>query len=329
MKDNVYFSLELGKIINALQLERGVTALYINSGKDTSLMDRLNRAYQASDEAVQYISRWTYVSKNSTVLHYRSRDTFFDYLLSVRERRENMSFEDTMTKYTDMNRVFIRWMVNAVRQDTNNDYWADIVAYHMLINGTECTGIERAIGTFFFTNGVYIIFLSLKISRNQSVSVSAFSKEINSTTQTIHVQSITLSTCPIHKQIYNTYIQYKYTIQIYNTNIQYKYTKRIYNTNIQYEYTIRICNTNIQYEYAIRICNTNMQYKYAIQIYNTNIQYKYTIQIYNTNIQNKYTIQIYNTNIQYKYTIQIYNTNIQSTADFIIVIVLAFRMLHL
>lgn len=64
-----------------------------------------------------------------------------------------MTFEEVLNVYTGYNQEFIRWMVSAVKEDRKNDYWADIVAYHMLINGKECIGIERAIGTYFFING--------------------------------------------------------------------------------------------------------------------------------------------------------------------------------
>lgn len=153
MKTNVHYSLELGKIIHALQLERGVTSLYINAGKDNSLIDRLQEAYEATDVAIQTISKWKYDYANGTVTIFENKDRFFAHLISIRAQRENMTFDDIITVYTDVNQVFIRWMVNAVKGDRNNDFWADIVAYHMLINGKECTGIERAIGTFFFTNG--------------------------------------------------------------------------------------------------------------------------------------------------------------------------------
>lgn len=153
MKANVHYSLELGKIIHSLQLERGLTALYINSGRDISVTDRLQAAYKVTGDAVESISVWFYTDDNQTSVYLINKRTFFQYLTSLRERRENLTFEDAISLYTMVNQVFIQWMVNAVKDDRNNDYWADIVAYHMLINGKENIGLERAIGTYFFVNG--------------------------------------------------------------------------------------------------------------------------------------------------------------------------------
>lgn len=153
MKANVHYSLELGKIIHSLQLERGLTALYINSGRDISVTDRLQAAYKVTGDAVESISVWFYTDDNQTSVYLTNKRTFFQYLTSLRERRENLTFEDAISLYTMVNQVFIQWMVNAVKDDRNNDYWADIVAYHMLINGKENIGLERAIGTYFFVNG--------------------------------------------------------------------------------------------------------------------------------------------------------------------------------
>lgn len=153
MKGNVHYSLEVGKIIHALQLERGVTALYINSGHDTSLLDRLMRTYQSTDDALHSLSRWSRTFDNNSTHSFSSKSVFTHQLLSVRKSRQNLTFEEVLDVYTGYNNEFIRWMVNAVKEDRKNDYWADMVAYHMLINGKECTGIERAIGTYFFING--------------------------------------------------------------------------------------------------------------------------------------------------------------------------------
>lgn len=159
MKSNVQSSLELGEVIHGLQKERGLFSLYVSVNGGITTEARVLEAFNQTDKAIKKLSWWI-TSKDLSIP--RTKQKFHQTVQEFRDKRDNVTFEEVIDTYVEFIDILVVWMVDVVKREKNSDIWADLVAYHMLIHGKEHTGIERAIGVYFFSKGIYrnkIIFI--------------------------------------------------------------------------------------------------------------------------------------------------------------------------
>ena len=63
VKEEILFSIETGKIVHYLQIERGATSLYITSSGEKSVLDLLSASRMNTDRSIEELPYWPqYVS---------------------------------------------------------------------------------------------------------------------------------------------------------------------------------------------------------------------------------------------------------------------------
>ncbi|XP_045158653.2 guanylate cyclase soluble subunit beta-2-like [Mercenaria mercenaria] len=149
-KESVYFSLKVGDVVHTLQNERDVMSLYVSVHDDPAIERLLIEAYKLTDDALLRLPSWVTVNFPSK---FRSKESFITSLTEMRNQTESLTYKEVTRQFADDIGVFIDWMMNAVKEERDSDIWAELVAFHMLINGKECIGVQLSLGAYFFTHG--------------------------------------------------------------------------------------------------------------------------------------------------------------------------------
>ncbi|XP_066295323.1 uncharacterized protein [Branchiostoma lanceolatum] len=144
----------MGLIAVSLAVERGTTVLYVGSGSNPRVYDRLKETYRTTDEAIASLTKWSDVPGDSP-WQFRSGKNLHEY---VREHRQELisnktSVEEQIQFYTDINTFLISHLGQTVRKADTSHLWMNVIAYHMIILSQEYAGLERALGSVFFAKG--------------------------------------------------------------------------------------------------------------------------------------------------------------------------------
>ncbi|CAH1272459.1 NPR2 [Branchiostoma lanceolatum] len=145
---------DMGLIAVSLAVERGTTVLYVGSGNNPRVYDRLKETYRTTDEAIASLTKWSDVPGDSP-WQFRSGKNLYEY---VREHRQELlsnktSVEEQIQFYTDINTFLISHLGQTVRKADTSHLWMNVIAYHMIILSQEYAGLERALGSVFFAKG--------------------------------------------------------------------------------------------------------------------------------------------------------------------------------
>ncbi|XP_071110449.1 uncharacterized protein [Haliotis cracherodii] len=151
LRNQILFSTETGNVVHLLQIERGISALYISSNGDTTIFQGLHRARVNSDNVINSLSQWP----SSSLEHFKSLDIFHKHVNAFRERIDagNVNVTESIDFYTWVNAVMISWAGRSVQKSSTGDLWRTLVSYHMLLLSKDEAGIERALGSTFFAKG--------------------------------------------------------------------------------------------------------------------------------------------------------------------------------
>lgn len=158
IQEQISTGVQLGTLIHHLQIERGVTALYISSEGDATVADKRAEVSRDTDTILATISRWpenkndglTFTNKSNFQLglnkhrYYLGRTSFSD-----------VSVDAEITYYSDIISVLLGWVTDVVQELKGTDNWKSLVAYSLLMHGKESVGVERARGSAFFVKGKY------------------------------------------------------------------------------------------------------------------------------------------------------------------------------
>lgn len=117
---------------------------------DSALDGILSEAYQLTDDSLSRLSRWL---PNTSQIKFRNKENYIDSLTRIRNQTDHLTYKEVIRWFADDISVFIKWMVDAVKEESESDIWAELVAFHMLINGKECIGVQLALGAYFYTHG--------------------------------------------------------------------------------------------------------------------------------------------------------------------------------
>ncbi|XP_078697286.1 uncharacterized protein LOC144925231 [Branchiostoma floridae x Branchiostoma belcheri] len=150
----ISLSTEMGLIAVSLAVERGTTVLYVGSGNNDRVYDRLTQMYSATDEAFALLTRWSNVPDDFP-WQFRSGENLHAYLREHRKKllENQTSVEEQIQFYTDINTFLISHLGQTVRKADSSHVWMKAIAYHMIILSQEYAGLERAIGSIFFAKG--------------------------------------------------------------------------------------------------------------------------------------------------------------------------------
>ncbi|KAL4221786.1 hypothetical protein ACF0H5_020040 [Mactra antiquata] len=152
IQDKVSLSVDIGELIHRLQIERGTTAMYVSTKGDPFILQRLGNVYKATDMVVRKLDSWF---GEDIAIYLTSRQSFYAYLKEFRTTLDpkNISLHAAIKYYTDINAKLIEVIGVSVNLQVALSYWTELSAYALLIFGKEQAGIERALGSTYYSRG--------------------------------------------------------------------------------------------------------------------------------------------------------------------------------
>ena len=118
LKEDMYkkalYGFEMAQLVHLLQIERGLSAMFVGSGKDASLILRLQDAYDETNDAIWALSKW--IPPTSEAKH-ESRESYQKWIQDFRYEvfTSHISSEEVVTFYTSENALFIDWILTSLR----------------------------------------------------------------------------------------------------------------------------------------------------------------------------------------------------------------------
>ena len=114
MYANTLYSFEIAKLIHFTQIERGTSAMFVGSGKDSSLILRLQDAYDHTNDAIWGLSRWIPVTSQPK---FASREVYEQWIQNFRYDVFTLdkTIEEVLEFYTNANADFIHWIINTLK----------------------------------------------------------------------------------------------------------------------------------------------------------------------------------------------------------------------
>ncbi|XP_041377394.1 uncharacterized protein LOC121389810 [Gigantopelta aegis] len=165
IRRTLLYSVELGRLIHYLQEERDVSALYLTSIEEKTKLLLLER-YAATDKSLEELTFWT-IGPTLIREEFQSKEKFLSYLNKHRYELSTLqlSIVHELEMYTTLIRVFITWLYDAITEEQSGSIWRSLVAYQEVVIAKEYMGLERALGTVYYSTGhfssidVYLVFL--------------------------------------------------------------------------------------------------------------------------------------------------------------------------
>ncbi|XP_022108254.1 uncharacterized protein LOC110988764 [Acanthaster planci] len=155
IRNVIRFSRDIGVLLSRLQRERDMTALYVSviGPQDIKFLTEI---YPETDEAIDELQDWPVETSILNELPFFQRKS--DFKMHLVEHRKSVTRSDTavydeVNFYTDILQIFIDWLYESIGNSEGNGLWQVLVAYQLLIVSNVETGIERTLGSVFFTLG--------------------------------------------------------------------------------------------------------------------------------------------------------------------------------
>ncbi|XP_033764308.1 LOW QUALITY PROTEIN: receptor-type guanylate cyclase gcy-23-like [Pecten maximus] len=191
IQKGIKFSLETGILLRFTQIERGMSTLYLSSQSDTQAYLTLMEKYSLTDRIINNLSQWPPLAVGNPP-HFQSKASYFENIKQYRNRviSDNITIEDVINKYTNDNGVIIGWVATYIRLYTTGKLWMNLVAYYMLLLGSDEIGLERALGSTYFTTGVLphkqsALYIEKKVTAERYLEISkSYSDEVRRLTET-------------------------------------------------------------------------------------------------------------------------------------------------
>ena len=141
----ISFSIELGQLVHKLYLS--------SLGPDTKTY--LLKRYLETDEKLEALSSWPVNLDINKQEQFSTKRNFQRYLTQHRNELDLLGYTvfDEIDFYTDSLRILMRWLYDALNETRYSTRWKAIVAYQKVVFCKEDAGIERALGSYFFSNG--------------------------------------------------------------------------------------------------------------------------------------------------------------------------------
>lgn len=152
LQTSVKRSIEIAGLVHMLQIERGTRVLYVSSGRDHGLLEKVLQAGNKTDEFVRNLEGWPETEQDR--YNFSSPETF---LVMVNSHRTfysvvNSTIQDEITFYSQIISNLFEWLFRNV-QNIDHDVLSEFIGYRMILIGKEKTGVERALGGSFFSRG--------------------------------------------------------------------------------------------------------------------------------------------------------------------------------
>lgn len=155
LQTSVKLSIEIADLVHKLQIERGTRVLYVSSGRDHDVLERVLQAGNNTDELAKNLDSWP--ENEQDRYNFSSLETF---LVMVNNHRNfysvvNSTIQGEITFYSKIISNLFEWLFRNV-QEINYDVLSEFIAYRMILIGKEKTGVERALGGSFFSRGRFL-----------------------------------------------------------------------------------------------------------------------------------------------------------------------------
>ena len=88
---------------------------------------------------------------------FHSKENFLKYLNHHRYTldTEIPTVTEELDFYSNLMREFMQWFYDAIMEANSGTVWKDLVSLQEIVEAREAFGIERALGTIFFTTGSF------------------------------------------------------------------------------------------------------------------------------------------------------------------------------
>ncbi|XP_052083525.1 uncharacterized protein LOC127720814 [Mytilus californianus] len=148
----LYFSIDIGKLVHRLQVERDMSVLYLSAiGPETKSF--LLSEYAKTDEVTLDLT-WPSDIDNLNVM-FLSKENFLAFLQEHRRvlNPNVLSIQNEIDFYSKSIDTIIIWLYNTITESKFSLIWKLLVAYQKLSSAKENLGVERALGTMFYARG--------------------------------------------------------------------------------------------------------------------------------------------------------------------------------
>ncbi|XP_076094871.1 uncharacterized protein LOC143065280 [Mytilus galloprovincialis] len=153
-RSSVYYSIDVGQLVHRLQVERDMSVLYLSAlGPETRTF--LLAEYFNTDRTIDRLSYWPGDLDKANGAMFLSKSSFQDYLAGHRQilSPDRFSIQDEIDFYSRIIDTTIYWLYNTITESKFSLVWKILVAYQKLASAKENVGVERALGTMFYSQG--------------------------------------------------------------------------------------------------------------------------------------------------------------------------------
>ncbi|CAH1773880.1 unnamed protein product [Owenia fusiformis] len=157
--NSVLILADVSKVIEALQVERGLTSMYIES-YDTDIFQKMYAHYLITDHSINSVTEWPDTSDDFPF------DNVLDFKTVLQDRRATVSRFGTRTTvrkelnfYTMVIGNITDWIMSTIYDpdeatyDEDTTEWQNDIAVGYLLDIQDRIGIQRALGSVYFING--------------------------------------------------------------------------------------------------------------------------------------------------------------------------------
>ena len=150
----MYYSIDVGQLVHRLQVERDTSVLYLSAlGPETRTF--LLSEYINTDITIDRLSYWPGDLDKANGAMFLSKSNFQGYLAGHRQilSPDRFSIQDEIDFYSRIIDTTIYWLYNTITESKFSHVWKILVAYQKLASAKENVGVERALGTMFYSQG--------------------------------------------------------------------------------------------------------------------------------------------------------------------------------
>ncbi len=152
--ESIEHAMTVTRLVTRLQIERGLTSMFLsiapNSTKFEEILANLSDSKAITDSRLDDIINWptgVVFRKQSLPKLIDFRNLLQDFRLSALDR--NSTSKDAVYFFTDTNAALLDSSVSVIDLPSNGNLWPLLMSFAAMSKATECSGIQRAIGSSF------------------------------------------------------------------------------------------------------------------------------------------------------------------------------------
>lgn len=146
--------LRLDKLVTGMQLERGMSAAWISSrGTNIDAKVTLTSLWAKNDDAIHSLTRWPPNGLRAADETFHTVQELIFYINNIRSVIINteVSFTKEIEQYTAITNALMSWSLSVIVLSNMSTIWSMIVSNAALLLASDVIGIQRALGSVFYT----------------------------------------------------------------------------------------------------------------------------------------------------------------------------------